>query len=191
LTVLNLEITDEQLKLRCRTGDYAAFEQLYHRHKNPLYRFVLRQCTDAELTKDIVQDIWLSTHKACGNYVPTAKFTSWLYRIAHNRIIDFYRQSAKGIPVSYDEISLTEQEILNIDSRSEPENLVQSGQETERLLQTISSLQESQRETALLHLEMGFTVAEIAEITQVNPETAKSRLRYALKKIRQQVLHER
>jgi RNA polymerase sigma-70 factor (ECF subfamily) len=73
----------------------------------------------------------------------------------------------------------------------EPENLIQSGQETERLLQTISSLQESQREAALLHLEMGFTVAEIAEITQVNPETAKSRLRYALKKIRQQVLHER
>lgn len=191
MTVINATITDEQLKLRCQSGDYAAFEQLYHRHKNPLYRFVLRQCTDKELTKDIVQDVWLSIHKACGKYVPTAKFTSWLYRIAHNRIIDYYRQSAKGIPVSYDDSTFSEQEMLNSDRQNEPDNLIQSAQETERLLQVISSLQESQREAALLHLEKGFSVAEIADITQVNPETAKSRLRYALKKIRQQVLNER
>ena len=191
MTAISSTITDEQLKLRCQSGDYEAFEQLYHRHKSPLYRFVLRQCTDKELSKDIVQDVWLSIHKACGGYIPTAKFTSWLYRIAHNRIIDFYRQRSKGLPISYDDLSLSEQEKVNSDNRYEPNRLIQSAEETDRLLQAISNLPESQREAALLHLEMGFSVAEIATITQVNSETAKSRLRYALKNLRQQVLNER
>ena len=82
-----MDMSDEQLKLRCRSGDFAAFEQLYHRHKNPLYRYIYRQCGDEELTRDMVQDVWLNIHKACGSYVPSAKFTTWLYRIAHNRII--------------------------------------------------------------------------------------------------------
>lgn len=187
MNIASIDISDEQLKLRCRSGDYTAFEKLYHRHKNPLYRFIFRQCTDQEQAKDITQDVWLSIHKACGSYVPSAKFTTWLYRIAHNRIIDYYRCSRNGIPISYDE-NLSEEQMLNVENRYEPEQLVQSAQETERLLSAIASLQEAQREVALLHLEMGFNVKEIANITQVNPETAKSRLRYALKKIRQQVL---
>jgi len=188
LNAISMDISDEQLKLRCREGDYVAFEQLYHRHKNPLYRFILRQCTDEELAKDIVQDVWLNIHKACGGYVPTAKFTTWLYRIAHNKIIDYYRRSTKGVPDCYDDENLSEEQFLNLDNRYAPDQLAQSTQETERLLNVIASLQEAQREVALLHLEMGFNISEIANITQVKPETAKSRLRYALKKIRQQVL---
>jgi len=187
LSVVNIVASDEQLKLLCKEGDYAAFEQLYYRHKDPLYRFIFRQCNDDEQAKDIAQDVWLNIHKACGSYVPTAKFTTWLYRIAHNRIIDFYRRNQKGLPVSYDE-NLSEQQLLNLDDRNAPEQLLQSAQQTEHVLHAISNLQEAQREVALLHLEMGFNVNEIANITQINPETAKSRLRYALKKIRQQVL---
>jgi RNA polymerase sigma-70 factor (ECF subfamily) len=187
VSVTGISITDEQLKLLCRGGDYAAFEQLYHRHKDPLYRFIIRQCSDEEQAKDIVQDVWLNIHKACGGYVPTAKFTTWLYRIAHNRIIDYYRRSAKGIPVSYDDENLSEEQLLNLDNRNIPDQIAQSDQETERLLAAIASLQEAQREVALLHFEMGFTISEIASITQTKLETTKSRLRYALKKIRQQV----
>ncbi len=188
LNAVSLDISDEQLKLRCKSGDYAAFEQLYHRHKNPLYRFIYRQCSDEELSKDIAQDVWLSIHKSCGSYVPSAKFTTWIYRIAHNRIIDHYRRSKKGLPLSYDDESLTEEQVLNLNNRHTPEQILQSAQETERLLKAISNLQEAQREVALLHLEMGFSIKEIASITQIKPETAKSRLRYALKKLRQQVL---
>lgn len=188
MNVASIDISDEQLKLRCRSGDYAAFEKLYHRHKNPLYRFIIRQCGDEEQAKDIVQDVWLNIHKSCGNYVPSAKFTTWLYRIAHNRVIDYYRRSRHGVPISYDDENLSTEQILNLENRYAPEQLVQSAQETERLLDAIANLQEAQREVALLHLEMGFSVNEIAKITQINPETAKSRLRYALKKIRQQAL---
>lgn len=188
MNAISITTSDEQLKLLCREGDYTAFEQLYHRHKNPLYRFIHRQCNDEELAKDIVQDVWLNIHKACGNYVPSSKFTTWLYCIAHNRIIDYYRQSKKGLPISYDEQNLSEEQLLNLDNRYAPDQIIQFAQETEHLLNIIANLQEAQREVALLHLEMGFTVAEIANITQVNPETAKSRLRYALKKIRQQAL---
>lgn len=188
MNAISISLSDEQLKVRCRGGDYAAFEELYHRHKNPLYRFIIRQCGDEEQAKDIAQEVWLNIHKACGRYVPSAKFTTWLYRIAHNRIIDYYRRSRKGLPVSYDDESLSEEQMLNLDNRYLPEQLAQFAQDTERLLNAIASLQEAQREVALLHFEMGFSVHEIAKITQINPETAKSRLRYALKKIRQKVL---
>lgn len=171
-----------------KEGDQSAFEQLYHRHKDPLYRFICRQCHDAEQAQDIVQDVWLSIHKACDGYIPTAKFTTWIYRIAHNRLIDHYRRSQKGLPISYDDENLSEQQLQNIDKRNTPEQLVESAQQSEQLLYVIANLQEAQREVALLHFEMGFNVGEIANITQTNPETAKSRLRYALKKIRQQLV---
>lgn len=188
MSVTSIDISDEQLKLLCREGDLAAFEKLYHRHKNPLFRFICRQCPDEEQAKDIVQDVWLNIHKACGGYVPSAKFTTWLYRIAHNRIIDYYRRSNKGIPVSYDDENLSDEQMHHLNNRYTPEQLVQAAQEAGQVLNAIACLQEAQREVALLHLEMGFSVNEIAQITQINPETAKSRLRYALKKIRQQVL---
>lgn len=188
MSTANLVASDEHLKLLSKEGDLSAFELLYHRHKDPLYRFIFRQCSDEQQAQDIVQDVWLSIYKACDGYIPTAKFTTWIYRIAHNRLIDFYRRSQKGLPISYDDESLSEQQLLNIDNRNNPEQLAQSAQQSERLLSAIANLQEAQREVALLHFEMGFNVGEIANITQTKPETAKSRLRYALKKIRQQVV---
>ena len=71
--------------------------------------------------------------------VPTAKFTTWLYRIVHNRIIDYYHRSGKGIPISYDDENLSEEQLLNLDNRNIPDQIAQSDQETERLLAAIAN----------------------------------------------------
>ncbi len=177
-------LSDEQLKLLCRKGDYSAFEQLYHRHKDALFRFVFRQCGNEETSKDLFQDIWLNIHRACGNYSPDAKFTTWLYRIAHNKIIDYYRKTGKESLLSYEEQLTKETELIGKEPQLQPESLILELQLSECLLNAIKSLKEAQREVALLHFEMGFSVSEIAEITQVNAETIKSRLRYAMNTLR-------
>jgi len=72
-------------------GDAAAFETLYARHKGGLYRYVLRQCANAGIAEELFQDVWMNVLRARASYVPSAKFTTWLYRIAHNRVIDHWR----------------------------------------------------------------------------------------------------
>jgi RNA polymerase sigma factor (sigma-70 family) len=85
--------TDEE---RCsRTlGDAAAFDALYARHKGGVYRYLLRQCRQGGVADELFQDVWMNLIRARASYAPTAKFTTWLYRMAHNRLVDHYRASA-------------------------------------------------------------------------------------------------
>ena len=72
-------------------GDAAAFDALYARHKGGVYRYLLRHCGHAGIADELFQDVWMNVIRARATYVPSAKFTTWLYRIAHNRLIDHWR----------------------------------------------------------------------------------------------------
>src|SRR6185295_20094478 len=85
------ETRDEDLMLAYAAGDAAAFDALYARHKGGLYRYVLRQCTHAGVAEELFQDVWMNVLRARASYVPSARFATWLYRIAHNRLIDHWR----------------------------------------------------------------------------------------------------
>ena len=87
--------TDEALMLAYRDGDAAAFEALYARHRAKLFRYLLRQCGRREQADEMFQEIWMSVIRARSNYEVTAKFTTWLYRIAHNRLVDSYRAAGR------------------------------------------------------------------------------------------------
>jgi RNA polymerase sigma-70 factor (ECF subfamily) len=77
----NADSTDEQLMLAYRNGDVGAFDELYHRHKGALYRYLLRQCRDAAAAAELFQDVWLNLIRARSNYEATAKFAPHLYRV--------------------------------------------------------------------------------------------------------------
>src|SRR5436190_18395294 len=83
---------DEDLMLAYRDGNAAAFDQLYRRHKGPLYRYLLRQCRDAAAAEELFQDVWMNLVRARAGYTVTARFSTYLYRLAHNRLIDHYRR---------------------------------------------------------------------------------------------------
>src|SRR5581483_459483 len=87
--------SDQSLMLAYRAGDAAAFDVLYARHKGGVYRYLLRHCSNAGTADELFQDVWMSVIRVRESYEPTAKFTTWLYRIAHNRVIDHWR--AQGI----------------------------------------------------------------------------------------------
>jgi RNA polymerase sigma-70 factor (ECF subfamily) len=180
-------VPDEELMNRYRDGDAHAFEVLYTRHKGPLYRYLLRQCGVAALAEELFQDIWMNLIKARSRYEPRARFTTWLYTLAHNRLVDHYRRQAAGVPISYDDdpddTPLIEQ-VADSEVR-QPDNEFERRRQVQQLLELLAQLPEAQREAFLLREESGLSLEEIAAVTGVNAETAKSRLRYALVKLRQ------
>src|SRR5437588_12187066 len=88
--------TDEELMLAYAAGDAAAFDALYARHKGHVYRYLLRQCRQGVAVDELFQDVWMNLIRARGSYTPSAKFATYLYRLAHNRLIDHYRASGRG-----------------------------------------------------------------------------------------------
>jgi RNA polymerase sigma-70 factor (ECF subfamily) len=177
--------SDESLMVAYGGGEAAAFDLLYGRHKGPLYRYLLRQCRIAAVAEELFQDVWMNLIRARSRYEPRARFTTYLYSLAHNRLIDYYRRQAAGVPLSYDDDPddpLFER--IAAAPERQPESQAQLRAAAQRLLELIAALPEAQREALLLREEAGLSLDEIAQATAVNVETAKSRLRYAVAKLR-------
>ena len=167
------------------SGDAAAFDALYARHKGGVYRYLLRQCRQAGVADELFQDVWMNLIRARSSYAPTAKFTTWLYRLAHNRLIDHYRASGHLTLVSADDEAHQDTVAAISAARSdEPQSRAENRELSERLRAALAALPHAQREAFLLQQEGGLSLAEIAELTDVGTETVKSRLRYAVGKLR-------
>jgi RNA polymerase sigma factor (sigma-70 family) len=179
------ESSDEELMLLYRDGEAGAFDALYARHKGGVYRYLLRQCRDAAAADELFQDVWMNLVRARSGYTVQAKFTTYLYHLAHNRLIDHYRKNGHAVMVSLDEEE-GEAALEVPDGRERPvDEALDSRRQAARLLELVAALPEVQREAFLLQQESGMSVEEIAQATGVNRETAKSRLRYAMAKLRQ------
>lgn len=175
-------LTDEMLMTRYRDGDASAFETLYARHKGALFRYFVRQCTQRAVAEEMFQDVWTSVIRARGRYEPKAKFTTWLYRIAHNRLVDHYRAANPGNPAPGVDAGIPDDPPA--DPIVEPERRVHAERQVARLMALLEELPPEQREAFLLHEEAGLGVDDIAQATGVGREAAKSRLRYAVAKLR-------
>ncbi|MFQ5545417.1 MAG: sigma-70 family RNA polymerase sigma factor, partial [Acidiferrobacterales bacterium] len=154
-----------------------------------LYRYLLRQCGKAEDAQELFQDVWTNLIRARERYEVRAKFSTYLFRLAHNRVVDFYRKSANN-PISTSNVVVLDGEgdsdidELPASDREQPQQQAEFRRLGEQLLAAIDQLPAVQREAFLLREEAGFTIEQIAEVTGVNQETAKSRLRYAVAKLR-------
>lgn len=178
--------SDEELMLRYRSGDARAFATLYERHKGPLYRYFVRLARPTAVAEELFQDVWTSVIRVRERYEAKAKFSTWLYRLAHNRLVDHYRRTSSGIPtVNDDDPDDPIIERVADDALHEPDNELERRRLAQRLQQALNTLPESQREVFLLREEGGLSLDEIAAATDSNAEAAKSRLRYAIAKLRQ------
>ena len=174
--------SDEALMLRYAEGDATAFEQLYTRHKGPVYRYMLKLCQNEAVAEELFQEVWIKLINARQNYVVSAKFTTYLYRLAHNKFIDHYRK--QNIRIVTDP-TVDPETIENVQvTDNNPEQQVQMEQTLDRFNQVLDALPHEQREVFLLREETGMNVQEIAETIGINYEAAKSRLRYAINKLR-------
>jgi RNA polymerase sigma-70 factor, ECF subfamily len=171
-----MEAPDEELMLAYGRGDARAFETLYERHRGGLFRFILRAIKQRAAAEELFQEAWIRVIEARSRYAPQARFTTWLYTIAHNLLVDHWRR--KGLTL----VQLDEEELVA--APDNPARQAEARESLARLLQAIEALPAAQREAFLLHEEAGLSVAEIAAVTGAGEEAAKSRLRYAMSKLR-------
>jgi RNA polymerase sigma-70 factor (ECF subfamily) len=131
---------------------------------------------DGGMAEEVFQDIWMRVIVARINYAPKAKFATWLYAIAHNRLIDHWRR--KGL-------TLVDLENVEVEGNSpNPEHQAMAREGLARFAFALEALPPAQREAFLLHEEAGMSVSEIARATGAGEEAAKSRLRYAMAKLK-------
>jgi len=173
------EPTDEQLMHQYANGNAKAFDQLYARHRGALYRYFNRQVNNAATANDLYQGAWEKIIKARRKYRKTAPFTAWMYRIAHNHLVDYYRRLKPDEPMETDVLS---------DQQPGPAQGAIVEEQNEQLKAEISALPAEQRNTLLLKLETGLKMEEIASVTGVSRETVKSRLRYAVDKLKRSLV---
>lgn len=179
--------SDESLLARYRAGDGPAFETLYARHRQGLYRFLLGLSGKAELAEEVYQDTWLSLIRSTSQPQGRANFRTWLYQIARNRLIDHWRKHGIRNPLhdSYDE-----QAHAVIDTTADPEQLLSLSRDTQRLETALQTLPADQREVFLLRAHGDLDLPQIASLTETPLETVKSRLRYAQQKLRRLLAEE-
>jgi RNA polymerase sigma-70 factor (ECF subfamily) len=196
---------DALLMTRYGIGDVASFEPLYARHKGPLYRYFVRQCGNADTADGLFQDVWLRVIKARERFEPKVPFTIYLYRIAHNCLVDHFRKSGQALTSASDTGQYRVEEIREPvaqeidpafasgrwslvewegDPAPGPGAALSDAERTERLRTALETLPVEQREAFLLHEEAEMGLPEIAAVTGANAEAVKSRLLNALKTLR-------
>lgn len=158
--------------MRYASNDYTAFEALYGRHKDAVYRYFLRQ-VDASRAADGHQDTWARVIENRARYRAEGNFRAYLFAIAHNVLMDQHRQSMKAAPLRTDEVA-----------DGSPERDAAALEAAARLQVLIRRLPVAQRDALIMHKESGLTLKQIAEVTGASFEGVKSRLRYATEKLK-------
>jgi RNA polymerase sigma-70 factor (ECF subfamily) len=172
---------DDELMKRYARGDMRAFESLYRRHKTPLYRYLVRQARNPETANDLFQETWSKVVTSRDRYEPRAQFRTFLFRIAHNCFVDHCRRASVRNESSGGEDGW--ERMLPGSEQDQPDTRAEQAQLTARYRAALSTLPAEQRDVFLLY-ESGLSLDEVASVTAVGAETAKSRLRYAVSKLR-------
>ena len=178
-------MTDEQLVKAYAAGENAAFDVLLKRHEIKVFNYILRIVKNDDIANDIFQDTFVKAILTIkqGRYVESGKFQAWISRIAHNLIIDFYRQEKSENLQSCD---TDDTNILNRKELSEDtiEDIMVSEQIRNDVKRLIEYLPELQREVLNMRYYLNMSFKEIAEATNVSINTALGRMRYAIMNLR-------
>jgi len=175
--------TDEQLmSIFCNDNDInnaRAFETLYQRHKGPLFRFIKKSINNEQDCHETFQELWFKVINNKTQFNPNHKFTTWIYTIARRMMIDVFRKSGRMSELT----ACMENELQDMPLK-QPENEFETKQMGTYLQTAIMQLPTAQRQTFILRHDAGFTLNEIAEITEQAIEKTKSQYRYAVKKLK-------
>lgn len=189
--------TDDELMLAYARGEGAAFEALYRRHEGSLFRFVRRVLGTALAAQadEVFQDTWMKIIHARARFAPgQARWTTWAFAIAHNTCLDQLRKS--GREVAQSDLTDADNDGENGDALMDwlQTNLGSSSPSSEdtahwraagqQLMRCLEQLPHAQRAAFLLHHEDDCSLQEMAAALQIALEAAKSRLRYAMTKLR-------
>lgn len=187
---MGTEASDEQLMLAFKSGDARAFNTLVTRHRQSVYNFIHRFVGHRQRAEDLLQETWLKVVRSSSEYQPKARFTTWVFTIARNLCVDSarkesYRQAdSLDAPVGADPEGRSLGEGVADELSQSPDRAANNSRLRPLLEKALRRLPEEQREVFLLREYHGIGFKEIAEVTGVNENTVKSRMRYALEGLR-------
>jgi len=175
-----VEMSDELLMQAYANNDSLAFDTLYGRYRIPLYRYMQRQISvNEDVLNELYQDVWLKLVNTRKQYQVKASFKTFLYQVAINTIRDYFRrESVRKI------ITPLEDDSEVRDNQTEPDQQAEQDQLMQKFQNILSALPAEQREVFLLREEAGLTSVQIAEMLQVSVDTVKSRMRYAVSRLK-------
>lgn len=175
------KLTDEQLVALFASGKNEAFDTLLRRHQQKVYSYILHIVKSQDLAEDIFQETFVKAIMTIkqGRYTENGKFSAWISRIAHNLIIDFFRQEKSENNVSCDE---TETDLLNRRDLCEDniEDHIITEQIHDDVKRIVKALPKSQRDVLIMRYYRNMSFKEIADATNVSINTALGRMRYAI-----------
>lgn len=180
---------DPELLRRYAAGDTVAFECLYDNHDRRSFDFVRRMLATADevTVEDLHQEVWITVARQAGSFDESkARFVTWLFTIARNKVMDYFRKSPGVVRLAGDigEHAETALDDLADSPGIDPERVAHNRQLAAALLEAVQALPFVQRETFVLSAQHQLSLEEVAQITHVGLETAKSRLRYARQTLR-------
>ena len=183
--------TDESLMLRYQRGDRTAFALIVRRHHRPIFNFIVRHLAIRSNAEDLTQDVFLRVVQRAGDFKHEARFSTWLYTIARNLCIDhgrkmsLRRHASLDQPAANDDGGRTLQESIADDHpRAATDRSAISSEVGACIVRAVESLPLEQREVFLLREVACLPFKDIAEMTGVEENTVKSRMRYALDRLR-------
>jgi RNA polymerase sigma-70 factor (ECF subfamily) len=178
--------SDETLIGRYAGGDAEAFTALYRRHELRVWRYLERNVGSRAVAEELMQEVWFAVAREAERYLPTAPFTTWLFTIARNRMLDLLR--ARRPQVSLDALGQEAGDVierLRADPLTSPLAVAEAREQARALRKALARLPGEQRDALLLQLEGDLSIEEVAAITRTSFETVKSRLRYARARLRE------
>lgn len=175
---------DQRLMERYRAGDAEAFNELYRRFRAPLRRFVAKLSGEREEADEIVQEVWLAVIRGARTYRPTAKFATYLFSIAHRRLQDRWRSRGRRALVFTDTDPAPDPDRLTDDGAALPEDWAERAELRNALQTALDRLPPVQRAVFLLKAEADLSLEDIAAVTGASVEATKSRMRYAIARLR-------
>jgi len=178
--------TDESLIERYAGGDVAAFDALYRRHELRIWRYLMRQVGNRATAEELMQEVWFAVARDAPRFQPRARFTTWLFTVARNRMLDTVRASRRTLSLEalgYESGAVLSQ--LSTEPSVGPLAAAVTRDQQGALATALAQLPEEQRDAFLLQIEGELSIEEVASITHSSFETTKSRLRYARSKLRE------
>ncbi len=185
-----LSMTDEELVALYAKGNNKAFEVLFSKHEQSLYGYILYLVKNRDLADDIFQETFIKaiTTIKLGKYTETGRFRSWISRIAHNLVVDYFRNEQKQKTISNDEY---EYDLFNNSKFSDDtvEAILVKNQVYSDVKKIVDTLPDVQRDVLKMRYYKEMTFKEIADRTGVSINTALGRMRYAIMNMRK-IVHE-
>jgi RNA polymerase sigma-70 factor (ECF subfamily) len=181
--------SDVQLMLDVKAGDEQSFELLLRRYRTPLVNFLYRMVRDSAVAEDLAQEVFLRVYRARKDYAPSAKFTTWMFRIATNLALNSVRDNRyRQSEISMDQaVSVGDDERRSMEVRDltpTVEQVLVARSRSEMILRAIDALPAKQRAAVLLHKYQELDYDEIARILECSESALKSLLFRAYETLR-------